>query len=112
MMDYQPTDRSKHLHYLEDVDVKIGWSLEVLSKQAFNVQLEFSDKTMISQYSVQDKMEFKILKIEAFINSDGFSAIKSNSDGDTSITLPTMEKPAVYDEEQIKAFADTFAQTV
>ena len=71
-----------------------------------------SDKTMISQYTVQDKMEFKILKIEAFINSDGFPAIKSNSDGDTSITLPTMEKPAVYDEEQVKAFADTFAQTV
>ena len=112
LMDYQPTDRSKHLHYLEDVEVSIGWSLEVLSEQEFNVQLEFSDKKMISQYSKPDKMEFKILKIEAFINKDGFAAINSNSDGDTSIELPTMYKSAVYDEEQIGDIADKFAQTV
>ena len=74
LMDYQPTDRSKRLHYLEDVDVKIGWSLEVLSDREFDVQLEFSDKKMISQYSVPDKMEFKILNIEAFTNKDGFAA--------------------------------------
>ena len=63
--------------------------------------LEFTDKTLISQYTVLDQAEFKVLKLEAFTNKNGLDAYigDEGADSDQLIEIPNMEKPEIYNEE-------------
>ena len=47
---------------LEDLDIDIGWSIQMINDQSFYVVIEFTNPEFVSQYANNlDRIEFTLL---------------------------------------------------
>ena len=109
---YQPSESTLDLSESEDTDIRLGWHVELIDDKSFYILADFSHPALVSQKNNDlDRLQIKILNIEAFVNEDEKRASAPESTIVVS-KVPTLIKTEFTQPETIATVKDSFAKTV